>query len=224
MYALDTGSGQEVAFCADERFGYASTFKALAAAAVLDGTSDADLDRTVTYTEADLVAYSPITEPNVVIGMTLRALCDAVRFSDNTAANLLLAELGGPAGLGPDPERPGRRRHPSGAGRTGLNEAVPGAYAVDDALTVEDRALLTEWMRTNTTGYALIRAGVPTDWQVGDEAGSGGYGTRNDIAVVWPPGRAPLVLAVLSDRDTPDAEYDDALIAAATRVVVGALG
>lgn len=65
---------------------------------------------------------------------------------------------------------------------------------------------------------------MPGDWEVGDRTGSGAYGTRNDIAVLTPPGRPPVVLAVMSSRDTPDADHDDALIAAAARVVVGALG
>ena len=81
----------------------------------------------------------------------------------------------------------------------------------------------SSWM-TATTGDALVRAGVPAGWQVVDKTGSGGYGTRNDLAVVWPPDRRPLVLALMSGRDTPDAEHDDALISAATRVVVDALG
>lgn len=97
------------------------------------------------------------------------------------------------------------------------------AYAVDDALAADDHALLTDWLRTSTTGGALIRAGVPAGWQVGDKTGAGGYGTRSDIAVLTPPGRAPIVLAVLSSRAAPDAEHDDALIAAATRVTVDAL-
>nr|WP_246486860.1 serine hydrolase [Kribbella qitaiheensis] len=65
-----------------------------------------------------------------------------------------------------------------------------------------------------------MRAGVPKSWKVGDRTGGAGYGTRNDIAVVWPPGRAPIVLAIMSSRSTVDAKYDDALIAAAAELVV----
>jgi beta-lactamase class A len=240
VYAVDTGTGRTVEYRADERFAYASTFKALAAGALLDATSTAELDQLVRYTRADLVAHSPITEQHVETGMTLRELADAaVRYSDNTAANLILKRLGGPAGferalreLGDqvtDPERV----------ETDLNEAAPGdrrdtstpralatdlrAYVVGDALSAEDRAVLTEWLKKNTTGDTLIRAAVPAGWQVGDKTGSGGYGTRNDIAVVWPPDGAPLVLAILSSRDEENAEADDALIAEATTMTIEAL-
>ncbi|MGB2572495.1 class A beta-lactamase [Micromonospora citrea] len=240
VYAYDTGSGRTLAYRADERFAYASTFKALAAGALLAATSDAQLDRVVRYGREDLVTHSPVTERHVADGMTLRAVADAaVRHSDNTAANLMLAELGGPAGF---------ERALRGIGDTvtdpartepALNQAAPGdvrdtstpramadslqAYAIGGALSVEDQRVLLDWLKRNTTGANLIRAGVPAGWQVADKTGAGGYGTRNDIAVVWPPDSAPIVLAVMSRRDTRDARYDDALIAQATRVALDAL-
>ena len=83
---------------------------------------------------------------------------------------------------------------------TELNEAIPGdirdtstakaiatnlkAFTVGNALPAEKRKILTEWMKGNATGDKLIRAGVPTDWVVGDKSGAGSYGTRNDIAIV----------------------------------------
>lgn len=240
VYGVDTGSGRTVEHRADERFAYASTFKALAAAGVLDQASTAELDEVVRYTSADLVTYSPVTEQQVDTGMTLRELADAaVRYSDNTAANLLLRRLGGPGGLEGALRGIGDQVTQVDRIETDLNEAIPGddrdtstpralasdlqAYAVGDALSEEDRVVLTDWLRRNTTGDELIRAGVPAGWEVGDKTGAGGYGTRNDIAVVWPPGRAPIVLAVLSSREAQDAEYDDALIARATEVVLSGL-
>ncbi|WP_199736488.1 class A beta-lactamase [Micromonospora sp. HM5-17] len=240
VYAVDTGTGRTVEYRADERFGYASTFKALAAAALLDATTSAELDRVVRYTEADLLAHAPITRQRVRTGMTLRELAEAaVRYSDNTAANLILDRLGGPDGferalrdLGDRVTNPERRE-------PGLNDVRPGdtrdtsspralatdlrAYVLGDALAAEDRDLLVDWLRRNTTGDRLIRAGVPAGWTVGDKTGSGSYGTRNDIAVVWPPDGAPIVLAVMSRRDERHATYDDALIAAATRAVIAVL-
>ncbi|MEU9775629.1 class A beta-lactamase [Streptomyces sp. NPDC047968] len=241
VHARDTGSGRTVAYRADERFAYASTFKALAAGAVVRKNSPAGLDRLVRYTAADLVDYSPVTGQHVGTGMTLAALCDAaVRFSDNTAGNLLLRDLGGPRGLGRALACLGDRVTRPVRWEPELNEAVPGdvrdtstpralaadlgAYVLGDALGAEGRALLTDWLRRNTTGGALVRAGVPADWAVGDKTGSAGYGTRNDIAVAWPPGRAPIVLAVLSSRDAPDAGRDDRLVARAAELVAAALG
>ncbi|SCG74971.1 class A beta-lactamase [Micromonospora coxensis] len=240
VYALDTGSGRMLAYRADERFAYASTFKALAAGALLAATSDADLDRVVRYGRKDLVPHSPVTEQHVAGGMTLREIADAaLRHSDNTAANLILAELGGPdgferalRGIGDTVTDPARTE-------PDLNQAAPGdvrdtstpraladslqAYAIGDALSVTDQAVLLDWLKRNTTGATLIRAAVPAGWQVADKTGAGGYGTRNDIAVVWPPDSAPIVLAVLSRRDSRDATHDDAVIAQATRVTLDAL-
>ncbi|MER7586486.1 class A beta-lactamase [Micromonospora sp. NPDC127501] len=237
IYAIDTGTGRTVQYRADERFAYASTFKALAAAEILDETTDAELDRVVRYSADDLVTYSPITEQHVAEGMTLRAISDAaVRYSDNTAANLMLRHLGGPQRFEKELREIGDKVTDPARYETELNEGRPGdrrdtstpramagslrAYTVGDALEPSDRNTLNGWLRGNTTGAALIRAGVPDGWVVGDKTGSGGYGTRNDIAVIWPPNRAPIVLAVLSSRDEKDADYDDALIAEATRVVM----
>ncbi|WP_444951487.1 class A beta-lactamase [Micromonospora ureilytica] len=240
VYAVDTGTGRTVEYRADERFAYASTWKALAAAEVLDGTTDAQLDRVVRYSARDLVAHSPITEKHVGEGMSLRALADAaVRYSDNTAGNLLLRHLGGPAGFESKLRALGDTVTEAARYETSLNEGTPGdkrdtstaralvgdlrAYTVGVALEPADRDVLRGWLRGNTTGAALVRAGVPAGWVVGDKTGTGGYGTRNDIAVIWPPDRAPIVLAVLSSRDKKDATPDDALIAQATRVVVASL-
>jgi beta-lactamase class A len=240
VYAVDTGSGRVIEYRAGERFAFASTFKALAAGALLARNTPAGLDRTISYAGTDLEPHSPITGQHVHEGMALRdVLAAAVRYSDNTAANLMFAELGGPAGLERDLRRLGDRTTEVDRVETELSEATPGdgrdtttprafttdlrAYVLGDALPADDRTLLTGWLRTNTTGDELIRAGVPDGWMVGDKTGSGGYGARNDIAVVWPPHRAPVVLAVMSTRDEADATYDDALIARAAKITVTAL-
>lgn len=241
VHALDTGTERSVEFQADERFAYCSTFKVLAFGAVLDRTAVEELDRVVTYSEADLVFHSPITQEHVSTGMTLRELGDAaLRHSDNTASNLLLEELGGPQGLGEalrgigDDVTSVERTAPE------MAEAAPGderdtstpramatslrAFALEDVLPQEKRDILVGMIRANTTGDDLIRAGVPQGWEVGDKTGACGYGTRHDIGVLWPPGGEPIVLAVMSSRDEVGAGYDDALIAQATAIAVEALG
>ncbi|GGT59770.1 beta-lactamase [Streptomyces kurssanovii] len=240
MYAVDTGSGRTVTHRADERFAYCSTHKALTAAAVLDQNSLAGLDKVVRYTRDDLVDHSPVTEKHVDSGMTLRAVCDAaVRYSDNTAANLLFDELGGPKAFQATLAALGDTTTHADRLETALNEATPGdirdtstpralagdlrEYVLGDTLDADKKALLTHWLKGNTTGDDLIRAGVPDTWQVGDRTGAGSYGTRNAIAVAWPPEAAPLVIAILSSRAAEDAEYDDRLVARATEVVVAAL-
>ncbi len=103
-----------------------------------------------------------------------------------------------------------------------LTESL-GTFVIGDALPPKKRAMLVEMLRTTESTEDLIRAGVPDDWEVGDKSGAADYGTRNDIAVVRPPGRAPIVLAITSDRAVRDATYDDALIAQAARRAVDAL-
>ncbi|MET9508159.1 class A beta-lactamase [Streptomyces flavidovirens] len=241
VYAVDTGTGREVTYNDGERFPYASTFKALAAGAVLREYSPSGMGRVIKYSRDDLIANSPVTEKHVGTGMSLRALCDAaVRFSDNTAANLLLDQLGGPRGmdavleeLGDDVTRMERREpqlsewDPRLPRDTTTPRALAGdlrAFVLGDVLGKGERAQLTKWLRTNTTGAELIRAGMPKNWVVGDKTGTGStYGARNDIAVVWPPDTAPIVVAIMSNRSEKDADHDNELIAEAASVVAGTL-
>jgi Na+-driven multidrug efflux pump len=50
-------------------------------------------------------------------------------------------------------------------------------------------------MRSSRTGDQRLRAGMPPGWRIGEKTGTGPRGTSNDIGVLWPPGRAPVVLA-----------------------------
>ncbi|MFW5438002.1 class A beta-lactamase [Paenibacillus apiarius] len=240
VYAIDTVTNQTVTYRPNERFAYASTYKALAAGAMLQKNSIDQLDEVITYTKDDLVEYSPITEKHVATGMTLGEIAEAaVRYSDNTAGNLLFKELDGPKGFEKALRQIGDRVTKADRFETELNEAIPGdirdtstakalatdlkAFTIGNALPVDKRKILTDWMRGNATGDKLIRAGVPTDWVVGDKSGAGSYGTRNDIAIVWPPNRAPTIIAILSSRDKKDATYNNELIAEAAKVTMNAL-
>lgn len=241
VYAVDTGTGREVAYNDGRRFAYNSTFKALAAGAVLREYTLGGMDKVVKYSKEDLIANSPVTEKHVGTGMSLRALCDAaVRYSDNTAANLLFDALGGPKGLDADLEKLGDDVTRMERVEPFLSRWVPGekrdtstpralaedlrAYVLGDVLPKPERAQLAKWLKTNTTGDKVIKAGVPKSWVVGDKTGTGSYyGARNDIAVVWRPDAAPLVVAVLSHRADKDAAPDDRLIAESASVVADAL-
>ncbi|MEU4744216.1 class A beta-lactamase [Actinosynnema sp. NPDC023658] len=240
VYALDTGSGATVVHRADERFAFCSTFKGLAAAAVLQRHPPAHLDAVVTYTEGDLMKSSTITAQHVATGMTIRQVCDAaVRYSDGTAGNLLLRDLGGPAGLTAFTRGLGDEVTRADRVEPDLTSAVPGdprdttsprAIGTDyrkivlgDALPPDQRAFLRDLLERNTTGDRRVRAGVPQGWGVADKTGTGDYGTANDIAIVWPPGAAPLVVAIMSSKATADAPYDQALLAEAAAYVVAAL-
>lgn len=237
VYAIDTGTNRTIAYRPNERFAYASTYKVLAAAAVLKKSPIEKLNEMIHYSKDDLVTYSPITEKHVDTGMSLKEISEAaIRYSDNTAGNILLQQLGGPKGFENSLKQIGDQVTKANRFETDLNSAIPGdirdtstakalatdlkAFTVDNTLTADKRTILTDWMRGNATGDELIRAGTPIGWEVGDKSGAGSYGTRNDIAIVWPPNRAPIVLAILSKRFTKDANYDNALIAEAAKVVL----
>ncbi|WP_416335439.1 class A beta-lactamase Bla1 [Bacillus mobilis] len=240
VYAIDTGTNQTISYRSNERFAFASTYKALAAGVLLQKNSTEKLNEVVTYTKEDLVDYSPVTEKHVDTGMTLGEIAEAaVRYSDNTAGNILFHKIGGPKGYEKALRQIGDRVTKSDRLETELNEAIPGDkrdtstakaiatnlkdFTVGNALPDQKRNILTDWMRGNATGDKLIRAGVPKDWIVGDKSGAGSYGTRNDIAIVWPPNRAPIIIAILSSKDEKEATYDNQLIAEAAEVVINAL-
>lgn len=237
---LDTGTGRRLAYRADERFPMCSTFKFLAAAFVLQRADSGleELTRAVAIpAKADLVPYSPATGPNADRTMTMAQLCDAaVTLSDNTAANLMLASFGGPAGLTEFTRALGDRFTRLDRNEPLLNEATPGderdtttpaamlglmtKLLVNKTLKSASREQLTAWMLANNTGAKQIRAGLPNGWRVGDKTGSGGNGTGNDIAIVWPSGRdiAPILVTAYLTGTSGPVEQRHATLAA-----VGAL-
>ncbi|WP_260404121.1 class A beta-lactamase [Actinoalloteichus hoggarensis] len=240
VYAYDTGNATVVAHRPDERFPMCSTFKALLGAAILHETSTVELDRHFTWSADDLLHHSPITEQHVASGLSAEQLCDAaVRYSDNTAANLLLNEIGGPAGftsfvraIGDETTRLDRVEPDLSTGEPGdeRDTTTPRAFAdtlrslvLGDALAPERQEILTEWLLTNVTGANRIRAGTPAGWRVGNKTGSGGYGTVNDTAVLWPPDRAPILLTVYTTIGVRYAEYDEAVIAEAASIALAAV-
>jgi beta-lactamase class A len=92
-----------------------------------------------------------------------------------------------------------------------------------NALDLAGRKLLTDWLLGNTTGNARIRAGLPSGWRVGDKTGTGSRGEANDLAVVWPPERAPLLVSVYTVPGDPAAKPDDQVLADAASIVAKAL-
>lgn len=240
VFALDAGSGEHLGHRADERFPFCSTFKMMLAAAVL-GRSVREpqlLRQRLAYSKRDLVSHSPITEKHTGAGMTVAALCEAtVQVSDNTAANVLMKRIGGPAAVTAFARSIGDQTFRLDRWETELNTAVPGdprdtttpeamtrslqALALGDALPALQRSQLQEWLQGSTTGAQRIRAGVPADWRVGDKTGTGDHGTANDIAVLWPPHRAPVLLTVYTTQPAQDAKPRNDVIAAAARIAAG---
>ena len=231
--ALDTASGKRIAWRADERFVMCSTFKlSLAAAFLARAQSGAEnLEDLIHYDKSALLGVSPVTTRNLDRGMTVGEMCEAVViYSDNGAANLLLARLGGPAALTRfwrqigDPISRLDNNEPKLNVRDGeRNTTMPAAtlrnlntLLLGRVLTAESRERLLGWMLASTTGLARLRAGLP-GWKVGDKTGTGPGGEANDIAIAWPsPARAPVLICAYTVGGT------DAVIAEIGRIVAGA--
>ncbi|WP_198287088.1 class A beta-lactamase [Frankia sp. QA3] len=244
LAAFAPRTGARVDYRATERFALASTFKVLTAAAVLRRARQQEpglLDRLIRWEAGDVVENSPVTGQHTATGLTVAQLCEAaLTHSDNTAGNLLLRQLGGPAAITAfaralgDPATRLDRWEPE------LNTNIPGdprdtttpaamastlrALTFGPALAGQDRDQLVAWLVANTTGGACIRAGLPAGWRVGDKSGAGVRGMINDVAVAWPPGAGPVVIAIYTTRTDDHAEGDNRIVADVARLVAATLG
>jgi beta-lactamase class A len=216
VFAHDTGTSASIEHRADERFPMCSTFKLLAAAAALKRVDEGAerLDRTIAFGPSDLLDYAPIAKAHVAEGgMTLADLCAAaIDWSDNTAANLILQAIGGPVGFTSFARSLGDNVTRLDRNEPSLNESLPGdsrdttsprAMTEDmghvllgNTLSAASRGQLQTWLIGDKVGDKRIRAGLPPSWRIGDKTGSGDRGSTNTIAIIWPPGRPPLIAAV----------------------------
>jgi len=237
--ALDAANDKHVDYRAEERFAMCSTFKFLAAAAVLKRVDEKKekLERFMPYGAKDILEYAPVTKEHLKDGgITLGALCAAaIEQSDNTAGNLLLNAIGGPAGLTNSVRTLGDRVTRLDRIEPELNSAIPGderdtttpaaicsdmqRLLLGDALSEASRRQLEDWLQHNETGGTMIRAGVPKNWVIGDKTGRGSNGTTNDIAIMRPPGCAPILLAIYSAGSTATANDRAAAIAEVAKIV-----
>lgn len=244
VQVLDTATGVRRGNRADELYALCSTFKLVLAAAILQrhDAGDVSLDRALPVARDDIMPNSPVTQKNVGTTMSVGELCHAtVTTSDNAAANILLRELGGPQpitaflrSLGDtvtrlDRAEPHLNNADVEAGDT-RDTTSPAAMAetmkavlLGNVLTPASRETLTGWLKAAITGDTRLRAGFPRDWITGDKTGTGNDGPTNDIAITWPPERAPLIVTVYYDRKGRTMKENAAVIAEVGRIV-GRLG
>lgn len=236
---INTADGSTFGYRSNERFALNSTFKALLVADVLTQNPSSDaLQKMLYYEESDLVQYSPVTKKHLNEGITVEEACKAALwFSDNTAANLLLDEIGGPSSLTQyirslgdattrlDSWETELNTHPSGDLRdTTTPEAMAGTLhkvLLGDGLLPAQRTQLVNWMKDNKTGGKRIRAALPEGWIVADKTGTGPYGRANDIAVVWPPESDPVVLVIYTDKPQYEASSSNEAIVETAKIVLG---
>lgn len=234
-FILDTASGKSSGYRYDELFGMCSTFKLALAAAVLQAGQRGSFDpgKMLPFTKADIVANSPVAATNLDKGaMSMLAMAEAIqKTSDNTAANLLIREFGGPEAVTKifrswgdgvtrlDRYEPAMNNVPPGEVR---DTTSPRAFAqtmarlltADSILQSASRETLIGWMIDTKTGSERIRAGLPPSWRAGDKTGTGWGSTynnkTNDVAIFWPPARPPVIVTAYYEADGRYDEIRDA--------------
>ncbi|WKB55288.1 class A beta-lactamase [Eleftheria terrae] len=240
VHALDTATGRTLGLNDGLPFAMCSTFKLLLAAAVLHrhDREDGLLETRLTLRPSDIIEHSPITSQRVAAGyLTVREACHAtMTVSDNGAANLLLPLIGGPAGLTEflrrhcdDPVTRLDRTEPqlnSNLAGDPRDTTTPRAMvettrrlATGTVLSERSRTQLCGWLEAATTGMSRLRAGLPAGWRAGDKTGTGANGAANDVAIAWPPGRPPIVLAVYMRGSRQALEQLNAVHAEVARIV-----
>jgi beta-lactamase class A len=193
------------------------------------------LTRMISYTSADILEYAPITSMYVGDGaMSVSDLCEAaISFSDNTAANLLLAAIGGPdavtayaRSIGDDVTRLDRTE-PSLNVVDGVKDTTsPNAMLenlrlllLGPALSPSSRALLNTWMNGSATGKDLLKAGLPPGWTIGDKTGRGGNGATNDIGIIRPGDYGPILIAAYTIDGKGEADDHAMVVQNIARIV-----
>ncbi|CAN7154158.1 class A beta-lactamase [Pararhizobium sp. LjRoot238] len=225
---LDTTTNVSFGHRQDERFAMCSTFKALAAAFVLARVDKGEekLDRRIAVAKADLLSHSPIAEKHIADGMTVGELCDAaVTYSDNAAANILLASFGGPEGLtawlrsiGDETTRLDRTEPALNEAKVGdpRDTTTPaaimrtlGRLLFEDVLSPSSRDQFSAWLVANTTGGRRLRAGLPANWTIGEKTGTSGHGEAGDVGFMRPrEGHTILASVYIAEATKPVKELE----------------
>lgn len=230
--AIDVATGKKVSYRGDERFPLNSTHKALTCGALLSEIDKGRLALTssTTFSQSKLVDYSPVTEKFVEpASMTWRQLCSAaVSDSDNTAANLVVERIGGPAAVTRFLRSVGDNVTRLDRNEPELNSATPGderdtttpvavsqtlqKLALGEVLKPASRRQLIQWMRDDKVADALLRSVLPAGWTIADKTGAGAHGSRSIIAIAWPLTGKPIIVAIyITATDATLAQSNEAI-------------
>jgi beta-lactamase class A len=225
-----------------DKFPMCSLFKVLAVARLLrDHAYDGELwKRRILFSDNQIVENSIICAADEDRDMSVEELSDAaLRFSDNTAGNLLLELIGGPPQISAYARTLGALSTRLDRWEPDLNTALPGdprdtstpsdmhklyaALLLGDGLSALGQARLREWMLRNTTTGERLGAVLPPGAELADKTGAGAYGVVNDVGVVWQKNRPPLTLSVMTKTEDPDAVNNNAVVARVGQIVFGEL-
>ncbi len=237
VYALDTNNNQIISYRANERFPVQSTMKMIGVAALLklSESNPSLLQEKIHYTKNDLLTWAPVTKYYLDSGMTLESLAEAaVTYSDNAAINVIMKKYGGPKFSTDFAHSIGNKSYnithydgymnsnPKNSDDTSTPRDMALSVRkliVDNALAALQKQQLLTWMRNSVTSYRTIRGGVPIGFAVADKTGSGDYGVRNDIGIIWSLSCKPIVLAIYTVRDKKEAKSRDDIVAKTTSII-----
>lgn len=244
VYAINMGNNIKLGYRANKHFPTGCTSKVIGVATILSKSMNdsALLSQKINYSKKDLTNWSPITEKYLSSGMTVEQLCSAsISYSDNTAMNLLVKQMGGLEQMNLFARSIGNNSFrqdndwPKEAYSGGKNNLRDTSTPKDMAKNLQklaftkvldkpQREMLISWLKANTTGKHRIKAGIPKGWIVADKTGTGGaYGTTNDIGIIFPPRCPPIIMAIYYTNDELNAINREDIIVSITHLLINEL-
>lgn len=240
MTVVNGFTGERASYRGSDRFPFNSTIKAFIVANFLKlaDNNQIKLNKSIQIQESDLLSYAPVTKSFFAEGkpMTFEQLCEAtMTMSDNTAANLILSEMGGLPVFNEFLASIGMQNTILTDNEPLLNEAKYGDFKnttqpieyIDGLMYLYKQAVLSEsshakwtlWMKQNQVADSLFRKYLPNNWEIFDRTGAGSNGSRNIIALIKNNKKVPYYVSLFfvnteasfADRNEAIAKIGEAL-------------
>ncbi|MBS9920589.1 CARB family carbenicillin-hydrolyzing class A beta-lactamase [Vibrio alginolyticus] len=235
----DTQADERWDYRGDERFPLMSTFKTLACAKMLSDMDSGKLSKNATakVDERSIVVWSPVMDKLAGQNTRIEHACEAAMLmSDNTAANLVLNEIGGPKAVTMFLRTIGDKATRLDRIEPRLNEATPGdsrdtttpnailntlrTLVEGETLSYESRVQLKIWMQDNKVSDSLMRSVLPTGWSIADRSGAGGHGSRGINAIIWKENHRPVYISIYVTETELSLQTRDQLVAQISQLIL----
>ncbi|EJG0026600.1 CARB family carbenicillin-hydrolyzing class A beta-lactamase [Vibrio alginolyticus] len=235
----DTQVDERWDYRGDERFPLMSTFKTLACAKMLSDMDSGKLSKNATakVDERSIVVWSPVMDKLAGQNTRIEHACEAAMLmSDNTAANLVLNEIGGPKAVTMFLRTIGDKATRLDRIEPRLNEATPGdsrdtttpnailntlrTLVEGETLSYESRVQLKIWMQDNKVSDSLMRSVLPTGWSIADRSGAGGHGSRGINAIIWKENHRPVYISIYVTETELSLQARDQLVAQISQLIL----
>ncbi|GEM76584.1 class A beta-lactamase [Vibrio sagamiensis] len=212
----DTHSNERWDYRGYERFPILGTAKVFVCAAMLDAIERKTLnkDATITIKPEELSSYSPATQHWVEKPIDLTTLCEAATLEgDNTAANVIMRELGGPQTTVlflrsiKDTKTYLTEYFPTDSSLRG-NSSTPNTMVLNlrnilegDKLNYGAREQLKTWMKNIKRSKSKVFPTIPEGWSIAERRGFA-RDSRAELFVIWREGYQPVYVGIyIKDYD-----------------------